>query len=484
MLVSLLPNNIALLSGCLKKKGYDVKVFDSTLYKTTEKTNDEMRVERMQVRKFDIKEAGIEIKKKDVYEDFIKVVDNYKPDLVGVSVVDDTVEMGLNLIKKIDHTNFPVIFGGVHAILNPDALIKKEQVDIVCVGEGEEAIVELCDCLKNKVPYNHIKNLWVKKSDGTIVKNMLRPPVDLNVFPFEDFSVFEKQRIFRPMQGKMLAMVPINFDRGCPFQCTFCDAPVLSKLYKNTGFRYYRAKTIERIAEEMRYQTSKIKVSYFYFNSETFLSMSVNKLKEFRKMYSEFGLPFWCQTRIETITDEKIKILKEMNCDRISIGLEHGNEEFRKKMLQKTFTNQQVIDAFKILNKYKIKVSVNNIIGFPDETRKLVFDTINLNRQIKADSINGFVFQPYSGTYLREYSIKKGYLLQGRMKIDNPIGCSVLTMPQLSKEEIEGLLRTFVLYVRLPKKYYRKIREAEQLTVKGDRILEELRRIFFNNYFI
>jgi hypothetical protein len=212
--------------------------------------------------------------------------------------------------------------------------------------------------------------------------------------------------------------------------------------------------------------------------------MSVNKLKEFSKMYSEFGLPFWCQTRIETINDEKIKILKEMNCDRISIGLEHGNEEFRKKMLQKTFTNQQVIDAFKILNKYKIKVSVNNIIGFPDETRELVFDTINLNRQIKADSINGFVFQPYSGTYLREYSIKKGYLSQGSMKIDNPIGCSVLNMPQLSKEEIEGLLRTFVLYVRLPKKYYPKIKEAEQLTVKGDRILEELRGIFFNNYFI
>ena len=114
---------------------------------------------------------------------------------------------------------------------------------------------------------------------------------------------------------------------------------------------------------------------------------------------------------------------------------------------------------------------------------QVCFDTINLNRQIKADSINGFVFQPYSGTYLRDYCVKKGYLSSDSVDIDNPIGSSVLTMPQLSREEIEGLLRTFVLYVRLPEEYYPKIREAEQLNKEGDLVLEELREIFFNEYF-
>ena len=483
MLVSLLPNNLALLSACLKKEGHDVRVFDTTLYKTTEKTNDEMRVERMQVRDFNIEEVGLEIKKENVYESFAKIVEKYEPDLIGVSVVDDTVEMGLYLIKKADCKNIPVIFGGVHAILNAEKLIKKEQVDIVCIGEGEEAIVELCNCLKTDKSYDKIKNLWIKKENGKIIKNPLKSPVNINELPIEDFSVFEKQRIFRPMQGKMLAIIPINFDRGCPYRCTFCDAPTLYDLYKKNGFKYYRVKSIERIYKEMKYQTSKFDVSFFYFNSETFLTMSVEKLKEFAEMYSEFNLPFWCQTRIETISDEKIKILKEMNCDRISIGIEHGNEEFRKKILHKNFTNKQVIDAFKTFDKYGINVSVNNIIGFPEETRELVFDTINLNRQINSDSVNGFVFQPYSGTYLREYCVKRGYLSSDSTDIDNPIGSSVLTMPQLSKEEIEGLLRTFVLYIKLPKEYYPKIREAEQLNEKGDLVLEELREIFFSKYF-
>ncbi len=487
MLVSLLPNNIALLAACLKKKGCDIKLFDATLYKTTDKTNDEMRVERMQVRKFNVKEAGQEIKKQDVYDDFAKTVKEYEPDLIAVSVVDDTVEMGLNLIRRADCENISVVFGGVFAIFNPQKLIELDEIDFVCTGEGEEALIELCDCLEKQLPCDDIKNLWVSKSNGTIVKNPLRPPVELDELPFEDFTIFEKSRIFRPMQGKMLATIPINFDRGCPYKCTFCAAPALFDMHKKNNYKYYRAKSIDRIREEMRYHMAQFPVSFFYFNSETFLTMPLEKLEEFAEMYSEFQLPFWCQTRIETISQDKVKILKQMNCERISIGLEHGNEEFRKKVLKKSFTNEKAIQAFDILNKHDIKVSVNNIIGFPDETRELVFDTIKFNRQIQVDSINGFVFQPYRGTYLREYCIEKGYLFDDdngtEEFIGSPIGNSILSMPQFTKEQIEGMLRTFVLYVRMPEEYYPRIEEAEKLTQEGDEALEELRNAFFNEYF-
>lgn len=475
MLVSLLPNNIALLSACLKEAGFDVKVFDTTLYKTADKSNDEMRVDRMQVRKFNINDAGIDLKKSNVYLDFVKAVEDYEPDLIGVSVVDETVEMGLKLVSGLNRS-VPVIFGGVHAIFNPDWLIHRDEVDMVCIGEGEAALVELCKRLMDGRSYNDIENLWIK-NDREIIKNDIRRIVDINSLPFEDFSVFEPQRLVRPMQGKMVSMLPINFDRGCPYRCTFCNAPSISSYYSDFGFKYYRAKTTDRIYEEMKH-LSKSPIAYFYFNSETFLAGTLSKLQEFAAMYSEFGLPFWCQTRIETVTDEKVKLLKEMNCDRVSIGLEHGNEEFRKKMLNKNFTNEQAIKAFDIFNKYGVKVSVNNVIGFPDETRELVFDTINLNREINVDSVNGFVFQPFYGTYLRKYCIERGYL-NPTVRINNLIGKSMLNMPQFTSSDIEGLIRTFVLYIKLPKSYYPKIEQAE----RDDTVLEELRQVFFENYF-
>lgn len=488
MLVSTLPNNIALLSAALKEDDVDVQLFDTTLYHTAEKSNDEIRVERMQVRPFNIKERGVSLCERDVFEDFAHVVDSYKPDLIAVSVVDDTVKMGLELVQKARCTEkgIPTIFGGVHAYFNAEAMIADPCVDMLCVGEGEETIREVSRCIKHKESLSRVPNMWFKDSLGAVVRNPLGSLVDINKLPFEDFSIFDEKRFYRPMQGRMVKTVPINFDRGCPYQCKFCNAPSISSIYRDAGKRsYFRQKMIHRVYEEIKYQLNRYKIEYLYFNSETFLSMPAKKLKEFADMYSEFNIPFWCQTRIETVTDEKIQILKGMNCERVSVGIEHGNEQFRKNILRKSFSNDEVIKAFDIFNKHDMKVSVNNMIGFPDETRELIFDTIRLNRQIKADSINGFIFQPYIGTELYTYSLKKGYLDPGQYKAEKgtPIGESVLTMPQISKDELKGLLRTFVLYVKMPESYYPKIKIAEQLNEQGDALLAELRDIFFKQYF-
>jgi len=477
-----LPSNIPLLAACLKEKGYDVKLFDTTLYKTSDKNLGDLREKRIQVKKMDLSE-GLKINKNNVFDDFFNIVKNYKPDLIGVSVVDSTIELAFKLINTIGCMNIPIVFGGKYAIFSPEELIEHFNIDIICIGEGEQTLVDLCDHLKNGTDYKNLENLWVKdRSLGKVYKNKLKAPVDLNDLPFEDFSVFEEQRLYSPMRGKMLKMLPINFDRGCPYPCTFCGAPFLLKLYHENGYKYYREKSIDRIYKELKYQVDKFRVDYLYFNSETFLSRSLDKLKKFEEMYSEFKIPFWCQTRIDTITDEKMEILVKMNCDRVAVSIEHGNEEFRKTVLKKHITNDQIVKGLGILNKYDVKIGINNIIGFPDETRELAFDTIELNRKLKFDSVNGFAFQPYRGTYLREYCLEKGYLKEGSLKDINSsiMGESFLHMPQFPENEIEGLLRTFVLYVCLPKEYYPKIKIAEQSTEEGDAMLEEL-KVVYNN---
>lgn len=483
MLVSQLPNNIPILSACLKEAGHDVKLFDTTLYRTTEKTNDEIRVERMQVRKFNINEAGITINENDVLGDFKKTVEQYKPDLIGITVVEDTFDMALTFMASIQDYDVPVILGGVHVTLNPDEVLSNELVNLICIGEGEEALVELVTMIEQKKPYDSIPGIWSKKSDGTIIRMGVRKLININSIPYEDFSIFPPERIFRPMQGKMVASLPINFDKGCPYQCTFCAAPQLSSIYRtDEGQRYFRKKTNERIKSEIDFFLSHYPVKYFYFNSETFLSMPIKQFEEFASLYSEYKIPFWCQTHVQSITEEKLILLKEMGVDRISLGIEHGNEEFRKKMLGKHFTNNQAIFAMTLLRKHSVPVSTNNIIGLPDETRELIFDTIELNRTLQADGVSGLVFQPYKGTYLYKYCKEKGYI-ESDLKVDSPMGSSILTMPTISKLEIEGLLRTFVLYVKLPRDYWPEIQIAESLGPEGDKKLNELREILFNDYF-
>ncbi len=481
-MVNLLPSNISLLSACLEEAGVEVRLFDTTLYRTQEKSVDEIRVEHMQLRKFNLQEQGVQYKGTDVFEDFITTVDEFKPDIIGMTGTDDTYELGIGLISKVRNRGAHVIVGGVYPTFSPDEVISNDNVDSICVGEGEKALVELALGLKKKEDITGIKNLWVK-SGGRIFKNPMREPVDLDSLPYEDFSVFEDNRLIRPMQGRLYRMIPVTVDRGCPFGCSFCAAPALKKLYKDAGSGlYFRVKTTRRVLDELGYQVEKHKADYIYFNSETFFARKEEELNEFARGYKKIGLPFWCQTRIETITEKRVKMLEDMNCDRMSIGIEHGNEEFRKKLLNKHFSNGQLIKAFRILEKSRIPVTVNNIIGFPDETRELAFDTIRLNRQIKADSINAYFFVPYRGTPLRQYCIERGYL-DPWAKTDSLMRSSILKMPQFKADEIKGLVRTFPLYVKMPESYYPKIRIAEQLNEEGDSMLAELREIYFKEYF-
>ncbi|MBT6048143.1 MAG: radical SAM protein, partial [Candidatus Scalindua sp.] len=60
---------------------------------------------------------------------------------------------------------------------------------------------------------------------------------------------------------------------------------------------------------------------------------------------------------------------------------------------------------------------------------------------------------------------------------------SILKMPQFPPEQIKGLIRTFPLYVKMDESYFDKIKIAEQLDKEGDLMLEELREIYYKEYF-
>ncbi|MBI4680529.1 MAG: B12-binding domain-containing radical SAM protein, partial [Nitrospirae bacterium] len=429
-MVALLPSNIAVLSACLKRNGVDVRLFDTTFYRTAEKSVDDIRVEHMQLRPFNLKEKGVDYKESDLFEDFVNIVQTYKPNIIGISATDDTFDLGIKLVSKVRYMGVHVIVGGVYPTFSPDETINNENVDSICIGEGESAFVELCQKMQANEDITRIQNLWVKV-DGKIYKNGLRNLLDINATPYEDFDIFEEKRFFRPMQGKIYRMMPVSLDRGCPFSCSFCAAPLQKKLYVDSGKGgYFRIKQTSRVMDELQYHIKKYRADYIYFNTETFFARKEEDIEKFAKEYSKkICLPFWCQTRIETITEKRVKMLEDMNCDRISIGLEHGNEAFRKTVLNTHFTNKQVIEAFAILEKSRIPVTVNNIIGFPDETRELVFDTIKLNRSIKADSINAYFFVPYRGTPLRQHCIDRGYI-HPNTKTNSLMLESVLNMPQ------------------------------------------------------
>ena len=486
--MNMLPPAIALFSSLLKEHGHQVELFDATYYQVDHGVDsDGTKMDNLNVVPYDMEERGIKMRQTDWREDMKIQVDRFRPDLIAMSATEDMWELGCRLVEEVEDyitgNRIPVIIGGVFATFAPELAIAHRLVSAVCRGEGESALIDLCARLEKGSSFNDVTNLWVKKRDGSIVKNAVSNPVNINENPMIDVSLFEDARFYRPMAGRIYRMLPVETIRGCPYQCTFCNSPNQIEFYRDAAnANFFRKKRMDLVHKELTWTKEKLNVEYNYFWADTFLAMNNREFEEFCEMYSDIKLPFWIQTRPETLTDEKVEKLANVGLHRNSFGLEHGNDEFRAKHLLRKFANKDIIDRLKIPRRHDVQFSVNNITGFPYETRALAMDTVELNRQIDADNQNIYSFVPFHGTPLRQTCEMLGLVEPGTITkcLTNE---SQLVMDQYPTHEIEGIKKTFVLYVKFPKSRWKDIERAEADTPEGNRIFEELKEEFRDKYF-
>jgi len=152
------------------------------------------------------------------------------------------------------------------------------------------------------------------------------------------------------------------------------------------------------------------------------------------------------------------------------------------RILRRNVKNTVMLNGFKVLNKLDLKFSVNNIMGFPTETRHLTMDTVRLNRQVNADSANAYSFSPFHGTPLRKMSEDLGYC-ERNLIARSATRPTLLKMPQFPPEAIEGLRRCFTFYVHMPESRWSEIKKAEVIGQEGNRIWEDLRKECLEKYF-
>ena len=110
---------------------------------------------------------------------------------------------------------------------------------------------------------------------------------------------------------------------------------------------FFRKQRIDLVRNELRHCAECYKADSFYFWADTFLAWNDIEFEEFCEMYSEFKLPFWIQTRPETVRADRFRKLKKIGLLRVAFGVEHGNEQFRKRVLNRSVKNDKIIQNLK-----------------------------------------------------------------------------------------------------------------------------------------
>ena len=434
-----IPLGISILSSCLKKAGHLVELFDTTFYKQFDEEN--TRREKLGIVKIvDTSPYYKHVESNDVREGFIQAVKSFTPDIIGISLLQDDYHYTrhiINGIKKI--TDSFVIAGGVMPTLAPENVLRDLDVDAVMIGEGETAFVELVNEISSgKDPYS-VSNLAYRKN-GKIKKNQLALIVPMHTLPPHDYTIFNQEHLWRPFVGEMWKTGILELTRGCPYNCTFCANPNLNALYKGRG--RIRTRNIDTFIDEAANLKKTYGLNLVAFNDENFLFLK--ELEEFAKKWTKnIGLPFMAQTRIETIERKKLEILKDAGCVTLMIGIESGDEEYRRKMLSRKYSNDDVVRVFRECREVGIRTTANNIIGYPYETEEHIKKTIELNRLCRSESITIAIFAPYLGCDLYELCIRDGLVVEGIPEVPIPTYKSCLKFPEEHHRMIEFYFNNF-----------------------------------------
>jgi len=326
------------------------------------------------------------------------------PDLICFSVLTNNVRWSLDTASRIKKRRpIMTVFGGIHATSVPERLIRNPQVDAVCIGEGEEALVELADHLEREKPFHQIPNLHVKYK-GTVHENPVRPlEENLDAIAYPDKSLYYDAFPFFQRVYTMVAT------RGCPYNCSYCNNNISRRLYKGKG-RYLRQRSVGNVIEELRQAKKKWQLKSVDFHDDIF---TVNRewIQDFCVRYKkEIALPFKCVAHVEYLDEALLRMLEDAGCRNMQVGIQTYNEEVRRTILNRHMSNETMEKALMPIQKTRIGLIADHIMGLPRDTEAWQVEAARFYNRIRPKVIYGFWLTCYPRTKIARYSLDEGMI--------------------------------------------------------------------------
>jgi len=376
----------------------------------------------------------------------LSFVEKTQPALIGFSLMtfnfDRTKRISLEIKKRF--SRIPIVWGGIHPTFEPEESI--QYADYVCLGEGEDAILELVQAIESGAPTNSIRNIW-SKQDGNVHRNDVRPLIqNLDDYQFPGLNwnntfCLDKGRITRlshDLYRKYVqysgTMYDIMASRGCPYSCSYCGNALFRNIYKNKG-KFVRYRSVDNVIRELQYAKKEFPyIKMVNIQDDGFAAAPEVYMKEFSDKYkTKIGLPLRLRIIPTSLTEKKVKYLSDANVLVAVLGIQSSdrinNEIFNRRVSSKT-----LIDAARMLKKHNIVGQYDLIVRNPYETEEDMIDIcITLSRIPKPYHLEIFPLAFFPNTPLRVRAIRDGIKVDQSDGYKTPYGSYPIKHPYLFK---------------------------------------------------
>jgi len=302
-------------------------------------------------------------------------------DLVALTATTQQAMRAYEISARFRDRGIRVVLGGIHATVMTEEAAK--HVDHVITGEGE--------CVWNDFLSDFIKGKAKKTYHGRMVEDINKSPI-----PRYDLLDVKKNNI-----------VWIQTTRGCPRDCDFC---VASKLFG----RRYRAKSVERIVEEIATVKNIFNRPQVSFADDNMFCDRKTSRKLLEKLIG-MGIRYLAQTDISVGNDmEFLELLKESGCAILFIGFESIDATALKKVDKSGWKYKQYLRYEEYIHRIQsvgIGVFGAFIMGFDSDTHHTFNNLINFIDRNHLYAIQVTILTPYPGSRIREVLGREGRLL-------------------------------------------------------------------------
>ena len=338
-----------------------------------------------------------------------------KPDIIAFSVLTSYRNHMLATVDELKESKIDsILIAGGYDITFMPQILRNSNLDMICVGEGGDPIVELCKALDEGKNWRDldIGNLHIKQTDGTVKKNPMRYwMMHMDEIPFDDRDIYWKKDSY----FEIVPFTQVLAGRGCPYPCTYCFNDGYKKIHIAAGMKskdYTNLRSVKHVIEELKMLEEKYGSRFFFFNDST-LTYNPKWIIEFCNEFIKAGIKakFSINAVIPELTEEVCKALANTKkVQLIRFGLETGNEEFRYKTLRKNVKNSQMIEVTDRMNKYGLRYSMQFMLGLPGETKELAWESINMARKITGPKgVHGInIFKPFPGLEINNIGLELG----------------------------------------------------------------------------
>jgi radical SAM superfamily enzyme YgiQ (UPF0313 family) len=353
--------------------------------------------------------------------------------LIGIGLMTSSFGLARRLTQSLRTTvSVPIVWGGIHPTLCPEECLR--YADLVCIGEGEQTVVELVERVVAGGDPRNVHTLAWLDADGALVQNPRYPLVsDLDRLPFPDYDwtdhhMLHEGQVVPCTRALMYLLLTELADwteapaynvltaRGCPHRCTYCANDAMRRVYPHWG--KLRRRSPENVIAEIQAVRARLpEIGAITVRDETFLSSPKSYVEAFCGRYRvEVGLPFRAYTTPLAVEPSKVCLLFDAGLDVLMMGIQTGASHIQE-LYDRPFTNEQVIRAARAIHDLQprgCRPRYDLITDNPCETDEDRFETLQLVHSLpRPFHLSLYSLTLYPGTRILERARADGWTVNG-----------------------------------------------------------------------